>query len=728
MGLALAVMLPAVIAILLTALDTTDWFAFEPEEDFSPSVIDTGAWLEAPAGRHGFVQIQDGHLAFEDGRPVKFWGANICNARVACENRTAERWARKLAKYGVNCVRLHKFTYPGEAGIAAGGEDSLTMDPEKLDRMDYFARQLRDRGIYYGWSPIFWHRIQPGEAESVLAYEEIASWNEAKGWGDHGLVNFARDIQEIHQQLIVQLLEHRNPYTGLRYGEDPALAFVEMQNEDDIFWGATEAAVEHCPTYKRLLCKMFCEWLRRRYGSQTTLEEAWGAEALRGESLDDENLYPAPSHEHYAPEKLTEDNPDRARLLDQALFLHRTQNSFYARFTECIRETGYRGPLVGSCWQAGSGLPHLLNLRSDALVGIIDRHNYFGGSAGHRLQPGKVATRAMVEGPGSGLLGSGMQQVEDRPFALSEWMSLIPNEWVAEGPPIVAVYGLGLQGWDASYSFATNYDHFTPTIEAPWVYNVDSPTQIGQYPALARMVYRGDVREGEPVAVRKVSFSSLAEGRIGVEETVEQEGDLKRFSGGPPQDALAAGRVVIRFCEEPEESEFVSPASWRDEQMGSVAANTGQLRWNTADRGYFTVDTPGTQAVVGFAGGKRVALGDVIIEPETEFVSLFITALEPGQDIAHSRSVLVTCLARARNTGMVYSEDGTEVLEVGEAPILLEPVEAAITLKRGGSPTVRKLDHVGRQTDVLIPVEKQPEGARFAIGAEYSTLYYQVTY
>ncbi len=723
-----ALMLCVVVGLALSAADTANWFAFAPDEDFSPSPIDMGDWLDAPAGKHGFVRMQDGHFAFENGRPVKFWGANICNARVACEEATAERWARKLAKYGINCVRFHKFTYRGEAGIALGGDDSTTMDPEKLDRMDYFAKQLRDRGIYYGWSPIFWHRIRPGEADNLVAYEEIASWNEAKGWGDHGLVNFARDLQEIHQQLVVRLLEHRNPYTGLCYAEDPALAFVEMQNEDDIFWGATEAAVEHCPTYRRLMCAMFCAWLRRRYGNQERLEEAWGREALHGESLEEESIYPAPCHEHYAPHVLTEDNPERARLVDQALFLHETQNRFYARFAECIRETGYRGPLIGSCWQAGSGLPHVLNLRSDALVGFIDRHNYFGGSTGHKLVPGKVATGAMVENPGSGLLGSGMQQLEDRPFALSEWMSLIPNEWVAEGPPIVAVYGLGLQGWDASYSFATNYADWTPTIEAPWVYNVDSPTQLAQYPALARMVFRGDVSEGKPVAILKLALSELEKGRTGVEQTVEQHGDVKRFGGAVPRDALAAGRVLVRFCQEPEEHEFAEPASWRAAEGLRATAGTGELVWDCSERGYFTVDTAGTQAVVGFAAGKRLTLSDVIIEPQTEFASLFVTALEPEQGLADSRSILVTAVARAQNTGMVYSDDRTQLLEVGRAPILLEPVEATITLKRDGRPTVRALDHAGGETEVLLPVDRQPEGLQFAIGGDYATLYYLIRY
>ena len=38
------------------------------------------------------------------------------------------------------------------------------------------------------------------------------------------------------------------------------------------------------------------------------------------------------------------------------------------------------GEILGSNWQAGSNLSHYYNLWSDAQVGILDRHNYFGGA------------------------------------------------------------------------------------------------------------------------------------------------------------------------------------------------------------------------------------------------------------------------------------------------------------------------------------------------------------
>src|SRR5690606_40707591 len=55
------------------------WFPFTSGKSTDPGVIGMQSWLDAPAGRHGFVQMNDNELRFEDGRKVKFWGTNICS-------------------------------------------------------------------------------------------------------------------------------------------------------------------------------------------------------------------------------------------------------------------------------------------------------------------------------------------------------------------------------------------------------------------------------------------------------------------------------------------------------------------------------------------------------------------------------------------------------------------------------------------------------------------------
>src|SRR5439155_19919253 len=57
-----------------------------------------------------------------------------------------------------------------------------------------------------------------------------------------------------------------------------------------------------------------------------------------------------------------------------------------------------------------------------------------------------------------GLLATGLYQVEGRPFSLSEWSQMPPNQWKAEAAPLIAFYGMGLQGWDAAYHFLSSQE------------------------------------------------------------------------------------------------------------------------------------------------------------------------------------------------------------------------------------------------------------------------------
>jgi hypothetical protein len=92
--------------------DMQDWFLFAAQQDFQPgSPIGAEAWLDAPAGKHGWVQLDGQHFVFEkQKKPFKFWGTNIAFSRMAVSPPLAKEWAEKFAKYGVNIVRMHKWT------------------------------------------------------------------------------------------------------------------------------------------------------------------------------------------------------------------------------------------------------------------------------------------------------------------------------------------------------------------------------------------------------------------------------------------------------------------------------------------------------------------------------------------------------------------------------------------------------------------------------------------
>jgi hypothetical protein len=695
-----------------------DWFAFQPAKEVVPGVIDMDRWLDGPAGKRGGVRMVKDGFAFEDGTPVKFWGTNLSYTANAPDREIADFTAARFAKYGINAVRMHKFSYPtGQMGIG-DPNDSTRMDPKGLDRLDYFVSKLKEHGIYFGWSHSYGFHVVPGDSKRLAAYDEIAK--NLKG-NSYAFIHFAEDVQDLMIEMVVNLLKHKNSYTGRTYAEEPALCFLELQNEDDIFFYTSEKAFNACPTYKKRFLARFAGWLKERYGSQEKLQSAWQGAVRPGETLADASIVPQLNPWHFGDDHLPgQKGGARRRLLDTAAFLHEVQNRFYSRFVKAIRDAGYKGPLNGSPWQAPSLLPHYYNLYSDYKVGYIDRHNYFGGK-------GPDMFASMLTRPGSGYFSSGLQQVVDRPFALSEWIHVYPNVHAAEGPAIVAAYGMGLQGWDASYEFQSQANRRTFDDTAggfPWgVWEADVPTSLGQFPALARMIYRGDVKEGDVISVRRVSPPDLAEGRFSFSDKVEQHGDVKSFGGSVPPEALAAGRVVVEFTEKSQPS--VLPDLSRYRQGSVIKSATGQLAWDTSAQGFFTVNTVGTKAVVGFTGGREQTLGNVKVQLDSPFASLFLTALERGEDLAGGKRALLTVLARQSNTGFTYFAPDNKVLKNGGPPILLEPVKATVTIGGRLIASVNILDHDGRRLGRTLPVT---DGRFMLDGTKDKAIYYEVVF
>lgn len=692
-------------------LDTSDWFLFETDNNFKKeSVIGMKDWLDKPAGKHGFLKNKGDNFQFEDGTPVKFWGINICNQRVAPEKEAAEKWANRCAKYGINLVRMHKFTWPN-SGIVEQ-EDGNKLNEKMARRWDYFNKKLAENGIYTGWSHIFGRRLTPADREKVLAYEEIMDldlpWDYLNN-STTGLVNFAPDLQDLNISLTINMLNRVNHYTGKKYAENPALAYIELQNEDDIFWGAASEFLAQCPTYQKLLNERFSEWLDEKYESQKVLEKAWG-ELLD----DDENLIDKSIKARIPTEK--NDSPGK-RVLDNLQFLYDMQNEYYQKFKKAIRETGYRGEIVGSCWQASGKLGHYYNLQADKKAGFIDRHNYYASKT------------PMLSNPGSGLLSTGMQQLSDRPFAVTEWGEL--NIWQTESPPLIAIYGLGLQDWDMSCIFASNQPGLLKNIGHTYDKG-DRLNQVGQFPVLARMIYREDVQSGDVISKRQVTMEQLKQGEICFDENVEQEGnwgDHKSFSGVVPQEALAAGRVVLSLKDNGEVVPLKQDSldKFINLNCRQIHSSTGQLNWNFKDKGYFVLDTPGTQAVIGFASDKIHKMSDINLEIESPFAAIYVSSLDQNKSIREANSLLITTLARTANQDMEINRETGEILKQGEGRIVIEPVKANIAIKRQEACEIYILDHEGRfiSDSDRIHVDKTKERIQFKVdGEKYQTIYY----
>lgn len=709
-------------------VDTAGWFPVEVDTDFTkPSEIGMADWLEKPAGKRGWLKMDGDRIVHADGTPAILWGTNVL--RVLRSQLNKEYLAASAAAcefYGININRLHAFAKPHTNEWAhmfklMDPQDSFKFHEGDLDMFDYVFAEFKKRGIYTGWSVFYgWFPTAADKEQNRLI-----NWDEAQkmlrkpfpregSW--YHLAGVMPDIQDLVIKWHVMLLEHKNPYTGQRYADDPALAFVELQNEENVYLNIREIdkQLANAPTYRDLYYKRFAKWLTKKYGDDDALRTAWGGLA-GGESLAKANISPFPVW--YNPAQ-----PPPQRIADQYHFIYTTQREFYQKFVKAVRGAGYGGLLVGSCWQASDWIGHLYNLKIDAEVGMIDRHNY---------------GRDHLDKPGTGLLSAGFQQLAGRPFNYSEWGgdSLVGQSVAA---PITAFYGMGLQGWDGSQQFA--WDHPGAMTRATRGIN-DSTNDfrnLAQYPALARSVLRGDVKQGDVAGLRRVSLPDLkSKGYVGFHEEFSLLGNAnnKSFQAAVPQESLAVGRVLLEFVdgavEKPVEDKT---AGFLDRKARQVRSNTGQLLWDYSGAGYFTVNTPGTQGVVGFSKDITQKLDDVEIVSRTPYAKIYLTALDKTATLRDAKRILVTAIARGVDEGTRFEEFSDKPLFLPPAypspRLLMEPVKAEITLAAADKEVrVIALDHNGRirQPEEKVPVTKTNDGIRFTLdGSKHKTVYYLV--
>jgi hypothetical protein len=147
---------------------------------------------------------------------------------------------------------------------------------------------------------------------------------------------------------------------------------------------------------------------------------------------------------------------------------------------------------------------------------------------------------------------------------------------------------------------------------------------------------------------------------------------------------------------------------------------TGELSWAYGRR-VVAIHAPKTQGIVGFAGGGTYNLPGVQVQVKTPFVSLLFTPLD-DEPLIQSKHVLITAMARDGQTGTRYNADGTELVDPGRPPLLMEPVQAKLSFKGGPIASVKVVDIYG------VPTAKEVdrEGNVFTIDGRYASYYYEV--
>jgi hypothetical protein len=713
-----------------TAAGPADWFPLVVDDDpMDPrSVIDLSSLIPAPAGQFGFLHAVGDKLQFEKAKaPTKFWGAGANVEPGGYSREQLTQRAKYLRKFGINAVRQHAIF------------DELTtqgrLDPKKLDQYDWWFAELKKQGIYTDWSVFYHFTIGPDDGYPADLYAELENHGDRKD--TYGIITMSPKLWEIRTRWMAQILQHKNPYTGLRYVDDPALIAVELQNEDSIFfWNPLGWLAEgkRMPRHSRLLRERFAEWAKAKYPDDTALKTAWG-QLREGDSVTAKEL------QIMSPWELDGKGP-RGRFATQTRragdfiqFLAEMQRADFDRALKAVRDAGFRGVTMTTAWQVGGPASEAANLWTDTAADMIDRHNYFGGGAGgHGISEGKVENGTHLTKPGSGIFTTAMRQVENMPFSMTEWTQCPPNQWKLECAPIFAFYGMGLQGWDASWHFTQSGAHLGDGWPDMSSYRTDTPHFIGQFPALAFAIHRGHIKEAPIAAARRLTMNDVYAGTDAFKQDATKGGyDAKTMivEGGTPLEAFAIGRITASFTSgklrdgeapaEPRKTEQVDFTKYWDTNDKTIRSITGELEWDYA-RQLILVRTPKTQAILGRPGSDTISLPSVTATVKTPFVSLIFTPLD-DLPLTNSKRILITALAQDKQSGSRYNADGTQLESVGTSPLLLEPVQATLKFSGAKPSAVTPCDPYGVPKDNKLALT--PDGA-FQIDGTSKAYYYLV--
>ena len=653
--LALCSTLALALCVLTAVNAQTRWYPVQADPpSFAGTALDLSRFVEAPTGKHGFLKAKNGHFAFDDGTPARFFGAQI-NPFGPEEVVSA---VRRMRERGINITRLHGLEFLHKRG----SRSLFDYDAAAFDRLDRLIAELGKNGIYLILDTDYPMIVHIGADDGI----------EGIGPAGAGLMFaefFNPRVMALKQRRMREIFTHRNPYTGKRYSDDPTLALVEIQNEDSMFWYGVDSQRE---PFKTQLVTAFREWLARRDGKApaepVTIQPMWV----------------------YREKWMNEHPAERERALDQLRFFDQLERNFWDLSVQVLRAAGVKVPITGTNWQGG-GFSTRVHLYGQSKLDYVDRHGYWDHPQGEGNSLWNIATAQFINQPmvraievgvdlkqennvGNLVLAKAWERIFGLPMTISEWNTCLPNEYSLEGTLLMAAYGL-MQGWSGDLQFGY-FSSGMRTKLGPGSFDLlANPPQILQFPAAAMLWHRGDVREGGVVAERVYTPQTV----------FAPQDDVLPL----PLEAALVGKVGYRFSTDAAPPVVQDITAWRDVEHGIYRSMTGELAWNAKD-GVVTIDTPRTQAVVGFLSARNTELAAMKLKSTSRFGSVAVSVLDAAPDVRQSRHLLVSLIGQAKNEGIEWEQTAKRaerwktnywhLKSVGEPPAQLAAIEGELRI------------------------------------------------
>ena len=679
-------------------VDTSDWWAYDMPmiDDIKGTALDMSFMLDAPAGKHGYIQTDGDKLLFEDGTPVQFWCANYVGERIFMSKEKADATADTLAALGYNLIRFHKMEAGNNGGsnIFISGTPQYDVDAFKMDQLAYFIYALKQRGIYV--------LIDGRVSGNIVDGGTIET-------GTYSLFYNDRMIER-YRDYLRQIFNYYNPYTGMKIAEDPAVVFIDLANEVNTYG--------YTPTDKQIAKEIdakFSKWLKEKYGTDEAIRNAWyydGKEGVfEGESLEKLNytigMYSARTALSYY------------RQEDIVHFISDSHLNAYEIMESDLRSYGYKG-LITVTTLYGSNRVSMTHVNAQS--GFVDSHDYKNHpSVNNRMGTGSALgafPTSIMANANLDIIGHFMNEnVYGKPHTITEWEVCQMNPYLYEGSPLMAVFSC-MQVWQPFY-FGTGvntfgiqdngleggpiinyYDNYHPNLNSTGFFtSYDQPIQMAEMPVAGIVLERGDFKEAERGFYHRYSANDYWNN---LKPRLGNKGNIGMIG----KTGLSFDNVA--YDEDYNDNEVLYRAVMSEKLGKPFVSITGEVETDI-ENNTFRANSERTQYVLGTIGGKTLEVDDMIVQLDTEKCAVSLTSIDGMEPIWDADKALLTVAGDARNSGEVRSADGLTILQGGTTPILVEPIVGRVTLKTKDELEIYKLASSGERKG-LAKTQKDADG------------------
>ncbi len=614
----------------ITVISQNDlWVPFEnmkmPE---AGSVLDFSGDLDAPAGKYGWIKVTpDGHFAPEQrlDKRIKFLGTNFALSSVYLEKEEADRAAEEIARLGYNTVRLHpeRELTPGKA------KSALDFDDAQRDRVDYFYSVLKNKGIYFILD-LHGGRLRENDMPDLV--DRKASLKALMP-----ILPAARDHWKAYAR---KMLDHRNPYTGLTWVEDPAFFALILNNEDDVYtiWNST-------PYVEKLYLDGYRAYLEER------------------KMLTPENL--------------------KSRGGVFLRYLAHLYADMIRDYTSFLRnELGYKGLITDFNFRSR----YIDNAIRNELD-FVDNHCYWDHP---RFLPGRNWATPYLHNQASVLRAMAWNprdiistRIFGKPFILSEVNNVFPNHFRAESGPILGAIA-AMQDWDGIYNFAWSHDRAGVLHQRPvnrFDISQDALMQISEK-ILFLMYKHGAVspaKEAYGWEFGEESFRNVNNPNDARYPAAFQQLGLFARTGSIPANSALPGirRITSNGAQLERELDDAAKRFLQAEEKTSVS---GELSIH-AGKGTFRVTAPRIESLTVHGGSLA---GNVMRLADADSFQVVTLAALDGKPLAGSARLLLFHQSDLTNDGIKFqSETHQGVLDWGANRQLIRRATARLELALG---------------------------------------------